>query len=102
MTQYLITAILTLAVAVTGTFGLGLYTAITPWWRSRAGRAYFSIFAALILVAWHFVLEALVGQSPAWVEPSIIFLVLVTIIFNIQTALRKQIRGWAARRKTTN
>ncbi|WP_372699431.1 hypothetical protein [Arthrobacter sp. JSM 101049] len=92
------TAILTLAVAVTGTFGLGIYTAVIPWWRSSAGRAYFSIFSSLILVAWHFVLEVILGQSPPWVEPVLILVVLAAIVFNIQTALRKQIHGWRRRR----
>ena len=92
------TAILTLAVAAAGTFALGLFTAITPWWRSRAGRAYFSLFASLVALGWHFILEALLGQAPAWVEDGLLLVILAAVIFNAHTAMRKQVRGWRARR----
>lgn len=100
MNPHLIASILVLTVAITGILGLGLYSALTPWWTSRAGRAYFSLFGSLVVLAWHFVFEAIFGQASAWLEIGIISLVQAAIIFNIFTAARKQLRGYRKRRAT--
>lgn len=98
MTYEALAGVLLVAVAITGAIALGIYTLVTPWWRSRAGRAYFALFGSLILVVWHFVTEAIWGQRPAWVECILIGIVLAAILFNIATALRKQILGYRKRR----
>ena len=90
-------AVLVLSVAVTGTLGLAVYSVVTPWWKSRAGRAYFSIFGSLVVLAWHFVIEGVFGQASPWAEVVLIALVQAAIVFNILTALRKQLRGYRKR-----
>jgi len=107
MNPDLLSGILLITVAVTGTVGLGIYMATVPWWRrpggvpNRAGRAYFSLFGSLMLVVWHFVFEVLFGQSSAWLEVGLIGLVQAAILFNIYTSLSKQIRGRKSRSKAT-
>lgn len=100
MNPTLIIGILVLTVAVTGTIGLVTYSALTPWWSSRAGRAYFSLFGSLVTLAWHFVFEGVFGQSPPWVEIIVISLVQAAILFNIFTAAKKQLLGYRKRQAT--
>lgn len=100
MNPLTIVAALVLTIAVTGTLGLAVYSALTPWWKSRAGRAYFSIFGSLVVLAWHFLFEGIFGQASPWAEVVLISLVQAAIVFNILTALRKQLRGWRKRRAT--
>jgi hypothetical protein len=89
MTGILIFIIFTLTVAV-----LGGYTIVSPWWRSRAGRAYFILFCSLALLAGFFLVEGLVGHQPVWAKDTVLGLVAAAIAWNLYTIISKQLYYW--------
>jgi uncharacterized BrkB/YihY/UPF0761 family membrane protein len=93
MTGLMIFGIFTLSVAV-----LGAYTIVAPWWRSRAGRAYFVLFCALAFLAGHFLIEELAGQSPQWWEDTVLGAVAAAIGWNLYTIVSKQLHYWRLER----
>ncbi|QFG09567.1 hypothetical protein HYQ00_gp23 [Arthrobacter phage TripleJ] len=94
------TGILTFTIFVLTVFTLGAYSIVAPWWTTRAGKAYFILFAALAVLAGHFLVEELVGQLPQWVEDSVLGLVAMAIAWNAYTIISKQLRFWRATRDT--
>ena len=92
------TGILIFAIFVFTVFTLGAYSIVAPWWTTRAGKAYFILFAALAVLAGHFLIEELVGQLPQWVEDCVLGLVAGAILWNAYTIISKQLRFWRAAR----
>lgn len=90
------TGILIFAIFVLTIFTLGAYSIVAPWWTTRAGKAYFVLFAALALLVGHFLIEELVGQQPRWVEDSFLGVVAAAIGWNGYTIISKQLRYWHA------
>lgn len=89
MTGILIFTIFTLTIAV-----LGGYTIVAPWWRTRAGKAYFILFCSLALLAGFFLVEALVGELDEWVKDVVLALVAAAIAWNLYTIISKQLYYW--------
>jgi len=94
------TGIIVFSIFVLTVFTLGAYSIVAPWWTTRAGKAYFILFAALAILAGHFLVEELVGQLPQWVEDSVLGLVALAIAWNGYTIISKQLRFWRAARET--
>lgn len=92
------TGILVFAIFVLTVFTLGAYSIVAPWWSTRAGKAYFILFAALAVLAGHFLVEKLNGQAPQWLEDSFLGLVAGAIAWNGYTIISKQLRYWHAER----
>lgn len=90
------TGLLIFAIFVLTVFILGAYSIVAPWWTTRAGKAYFIMFAALAILAGHFLIEKLNGQAPQWVEDSVLGIVAGAIAWNGYTIVSKQIRYWRA------
>lgn len=90
------TGLLIFAIFVLTVFILGAYSIVAPWWTTRAGKAYFIMFAALAILAGHFLIERLNGQAPQWVEDSVLGIVAGAIAWNGYTIVSKQIRYWRA------
>jgi hypothetical protein len=90
------TGILIFTIFVLTVFTLGAYSIVAPWWTTRAGKAYFIMFAALAILAGHFLIERLMGQQPEWVENTILGIVAAAIGWNCYTIISKQIRYWRA------
>ena len=89
MTGVLVFAIFTLSLLV-----IGAYSIVSPWWTTRAGKAYMYLFASLALLAGHFLVEAIEGESPDWVEDIVLGLVALAIAWNGYTIVSKQIHYW--------
>ena len=77
-------------------FTLGAYSIVAPWWTTRAGKAYFILFASLAILSGHFLVEALVGQEPQWVEDVVLGIVAAAIAWNTCTIISKQLRAFRA------
>lgn len=90
------TGLLIFTIFVLTVFILGAYSIVAPWWTTRAGKAYFIMFAALAILAGHFLIERLNGQAPQWVEDSVLGVVAGAIAWNGYTIVSKQIRYWRA------
>ena len=90
------TGILIFIIFVLSVFTLGAYSIVAPWWTTRAGKAYFILFAALSILAGHFLVEELVGQQPQWVEDVVLGIVAAAIAWNGYTIISKQLRYWRA------
>ena len=90
------TGLLIFTIFVLTVFILGAYTIVAPWWTTRAGKAYFIMFAALSILSGHFLIERLMGQAPQWVEDSVLGIVAGAIAWNGYTIVSKQIRYWRA------
>lgn len=93
------TGILIFAIFALTIFTLGAYTIVAPWWTTRAGKAYFILFAALAILAGHFLVERLTGQQPQWVEEIVLGIIAGAIAWNAYTIISKQIRNWHAGRE---
>jgi hypothetical protein len=93
MTGILIFIIFTLTVAV-----LGGYTIVAPWWRTRAGKAYFILFCSLAMLAGFFLVEALTGHQPDWAKNVVLGLVAAAIAWNLYTIISKQLYYWRMER----
>lgn len=92
------TGILIFVIFALSVFTLGAYTIVAPWWTTRAGRAYFILFAALALLAGHFLVEQLVGQQAKWFENSVLGALAGAIAWNTYTIISKQLHYWRAGR----
>lgn len=90
------TGILIFGIFALTVFTLGAYSIVSPWWTTRAGKAYFVLFASLAVLSGHFLVEELVGQEPQWVEDVVLGIVAAAIAWNCYTIISKQIRGWHA------
>ena len=96
------TGILVFAIFVLTIFTLGAYSIVAPWWTTRAGKAYFILFASLALLSGHFLIEKLNGQAPQWLEDSFLAIVAAAIAWNGYTIISKQLRYWRAAQATPN
>ena len=92
------TGILIFIIFVLTVFTLGAYSIVAPWWTTRAGRAYFILFAALALLAGFFLVQRLIGAQAEWAKDSMLALVAVSIGWNGYTIISKQLRHWRASR----
>ena len=92
------TGILVFVIFVLTVFTLGAYSIVAPWWTTRAGKAYFILFAALALLAGFFLVQQLVGPQPAWVKETALGIVAAAIAWNGYTIISKQLRYWRAGR----
>ena len=92
------TGILIFTIFALTIFTLGAYTIVAPWWTTRAGKAYFILFAALAILSGHFLVERLTGQQPQWVEETVLGIIAAAIAWNAYTIISKQIRNWQASR----
>ena len=90
------TGLLIFVIFVLTVFTLGAYSIVAPWWTTRAGKAYFILFAALAILSGHFLIEKLNGQAPQWIEDSVLGLVAAAIAWNGYTIISKQLRYWHA------
>jgi len=90
------TGILIFVIFVLTVFTLGAYSIVAPWWTTRAGKAYFILFAALSLLAGFFMVQRLVGPQPDWVKDVMLGLVAAAIGWNGYTIISKQLRYWRA------
>jgi len=90
------TGILVFAIFVLTVFTLGAYSIVAPWWTTRAGKAYFILFASLSLLAGFFLVQELVGPLPIWVKESALGIVAAAIAWNGYTIISKQLRYWRA------
>ena len=90
------TGLLIFVIFVLTVFTLGAYSIVAPWWTTRAGKAYFILFAALAILSGHFLIEKLNGQAPQWIEDSVLGLVAAAIAWNAYTIISKQLRYWHA------
>ena len=88
------TGILVFTIFVLTVFVLGAYSIVAPWWTTRAGKAYFVLFAALALLAGFFLVQQLVGPLPVWVKDSALGIVAAAIAWNGYTIISKQLRRW--------
>jgi hypothetical protein len=88
------TGILIFVIFVLTVFTLGAYSIVAPWWTTRAGKAYFILFAALSLLAGFFLVQRLVGPQPDWVKDIALGLVAAAIAWNGYTIISKQLRRW--------
>jgi hypothetical protein len=88
------TGILIFVIFVLTVFTLGAYSIVAPWWTTRAGKAYFILFAALSLLAGFFLVQRLVGPQPDWVKDVALGLVAAAIAWNGYTIISKQLRRW--------
>lgn len=88
------TGILVFTIFVLTVFILGAYSIVAPWWTTRAGKAYFILFASLALLAGFFLVQQLVGPLPEWVKQSVLGIVAAAIAWNGYTIISKQIRRW--------
>lgn len=70
-----------------------LYTLFAPWWTTRAGRAVFALYWAVLLIIAHFAAEAILGEGPEWREIGLLALVGAVIAWNGYTIVSKQIRA---------
>ena len=95
------TGIIIFAIFVLTIFTLGAYSIVAPWWTTRAGKAYFILFASLAVLSCHFLLEKLNGQAPQWIEDSVLGLVALAIAWNAYTIISKQLRYWRAEHPAT-
>ncbi|GAA3699267.1 hypothetical protein GCM10022377_10340 [Zhihengliuella alba] len=66
------------------------YVIVAPWWTTRAGRATFALFTALIIATTWFLAEAILGQLPAWGESAVIGILAAALAFNLGTITYKQ------------
>lgn len=94
------TGILVFTIFVLSVFTLGAYSIVAPWWTTRAGKAYFILFSSLVLLSGHFLVEALVGEQPDWVEDVVLGIVAAAIAWNGYTIISKQLRYWRASLET--
>jgi len=90
------TGLLIFIIFVFTVFTLGAYSIVAPWWTTRAGKAYFILFAALGILSGHFLIEKLNGQAPQLVEDIILGVVAAAIAWNGYTIISKQLRYWHA------
>lgn len=95
------TGILVFAIFVLTVFVLGAYSIVAPWWTTRAGKAYFILFAALALLAGFFLVQQLVGPLAVWVKDSVLGVVALAIAWNGYTIISKQIKFWRAAHTVT-
>ena len=96
------TGILIFTIFVLSVFTLGAYSIVAPWWTTRAGKAYFILFSSLVLLSGHFLVEALVGEQPDWVEDVVLGIVAAAIAWNGYTIISKQLRYWRAAQSVPN
>lgn len=89
MTGVLVFLIFTLCLLV-----IGMYSIVSPWWSTRAGKAYMVLFASLAILSGHFLIEAIQGDSPEWVEDVVLGLVAAAIAWNGWTIVSKQVHYW--------
>lgn len=89
MTGVLIFIIFALTMTV-----LGGYTIVSPWWRTRAGRAYFILFSSLAILSGFFLIEQLIGQQPHWLEHLVLGTLAGAIAWNAYVIISKQIHYW--------
>lgn len=90
------TGILVFVIFVLTVFTLGAYSIVAPWWTTRAGKAYFILFAALALLAGYFLVEKLMGPQPEWLKETFLGIVAAAIAWNSYTIISKQLRYWRA------
>lgn len=67
------------------------YTLFAPWWTTRAGRAVFALYWALLAVVGHFAAEAIWGQGPDWRELALVVMVEGAMLWNGYTIISKQV-----------
>ena len=94
------TGLIIFLIFVLTVFTLGAYSIVAPWWTTRAGKAYFILFASLAVLAGHFLIEKLTGQAPQLVEDIVLGLVAAAIAWNGYTIISKQLRYWRMSRDT--
>lgn len=94
------TGILVFGIFVLTVFTLGAYSIVAPWWTTRAGKAYFILFASLALLAGFFLVQQLVGPLPVWAKDSTLGVVAAAIAWNGYTIISKQLRYWRASQDT--
>ena len=93
------TGILVFVIFVLTLLTLGAYSIVAPWWTTRAGKAYFILFASLALLSGHFLVKKLNGQAPQWLEDTYLGFVAAAIAWNMYTIISKQLRYWRAARE---
>lgn len=88
------TAILIGLIFTASVFVLGAYTILGRWWSNRAGIAYAVLVGSLAALSLFFLIEAVEGQQPQWVEDSALGLVAAALLWNAYAVIWKQLHYW--------
>lgn len=66
------------------------YNVAAKWWQTRSGTAVFILYTAALLLAGHFVLEAITGTQSDWREALTVWIFAAALGWNLATILWKQ------------